>query len=118
LFFTKSRLFFHCIYQPFHLILLFDQTLKLEMVFFFIRIGRWLNHVVFFGLFLGMAFPGYSRETEEDPLYEKVNRNEWIRKADSLFTYPEDYIKAEKYYKTAIQHLKPEEEELLAYCYI
>jgi CHAT domain-containing protein len=94
---------------------MFDQTLLLEMGILFLSSGRWLHRMIFLGLFLGLSFPGYSSDFQEDPLYEKVIRNEWIRKADSIFIYQEDYTLAEKYYLEAIRNLKPGNNELLAY---
>jgi len=71
----------------------------------------------FFALFLGVLL-SINTFAAQDPLYDKINEYESIRKADSLFVYKDDYQGAKKYYLKAIKDLDSHEIELLAYCYI
>ncbi|MBS0000611.1 MAG: CHAT domain-containing protein [Cyclobacteriaceae bacterium] len=65
-----------------------------------------------------MFVPFDSQGTPDEPLNEKVNRNEWIRKGDSLFVYRDDYEGAGKLYLHALRAIEDSDEELAAICKI
>jgi hypothetical protein len=117
-FFTKSKVAFDCIFQSLRLFLTFDQILSLEMGISFFSSDRWFPLLAFFTFFLGWSLPGYSFEFQDDSLYEKVNRNEWIRKADSTFVSKDDYKGAEKLYLITLATLGDSRDELRTFCMI
>lgn len=98
---------------------MFDQTLLLEMGTLFLSTGRLFKGLILFGLFLGIAWQAnYYALQIQNPFYEKIQHNPWIRKADSLFVYKDDYQGAADLLLRVLDKKGTSDDEMEAYCYI
>jgi CHAT domain-containing protein/tetratricopeptide (TPR) repeat protein len=85
---------------------------------FLLLAGGFLNCLYVFLFFPALLIVNPCSASPEDPLYERMQRNAWIRKGDSLFLYRNDYGVAGEMYRKALEEIKNNDQELAALCKI